>query len=67
MNKNPSVGPEWAVGHNRLANRWVHTAQQSHNWLNIGRLQVPAGLPAAKHKIVYSMQTIRQLIINADE
>jgi hypothetical protein len=36
-------------------------------WLNIGRLQIPAGVPQAKHYILYSLQTLRQIDINTDQ
>jgi hypothetical protein len=36
-------------------------------WLNIGQLQVTAGVPQAKHKRRYSLQTLRQLDINTDQ
>jgi hypothetical protein len=36
-------------------------------WLNIGLLKVPAGVPQAKHQIVYNLQTLRQLDINTDQ
>ncbi len=35
--------------------------------LNMGQLQVPASVPPAKHWIVYSLQTFRQLDINTDQ
>jgi hypothetical protein len=31
------------------------------------QLQVPAGVPQAKHKLRYSLQTLRQLDINTDQ
>ncbi len=36
-------------------------------WLNIRQLQVPAGVPQAKQKRLYSLQTLRQLDINTDQ
>ncbi len=35
-------------------------------WLNIRQLRVPAGIPQAKHKCLYSLQTLRQLDIVED-
>ncbi len=36
-------------------------------WLNIGPLHVPAGVPQAKHKSLYSVQSLRQLDFNTDQ
>jgi hypothetical protein len=33
----------------------------------MGQLQVPAGVPQAKHKRRYSLQALRQLDINNDQ
>ncbi len=35
--------------------------------LNTRQLQVPADVPQAKHKRLYSLQTLRQLDINTDQ
>jgi hypothetical protein len=42
-------------------------ALQNLGWLNIGQLQVPAGVPRAKHKRVHSLQALRRLDINTDQ
>ncbi len=36
-------------------------------WPNIKQLQVSAGVPQAKHKCLYSLQTLCQLDINTDQ
>jgi hypothetical protein len=35
--------------------------------INIGQLQVPAGVPQTKHQIQYRLQTLRQFDINTDQ